>query len=324
MASTTDLKRLWLYNVLGLDETSGAALSVDDLEHMYNQAPVSPGGGGGIQNVSGTVDLPNAPGIVEVYATAAASVEGVALAAGDAAVFRYFSDEWTFMIVGQHTAWQDVSGDTPPDPIEPTGPVSATALSVAHDATAAQNYTFPGMSLGAASTHRLVVACFRTHAASNRYPTVCTIGGVAATVVTNASGGTQCRSFAYAVIPSGTTGDVAVTFSGGCNNASVALIRVDNTVKIHFSMAGSANTKTLTVPTAPEALILAALTRASGDTVAWDSTDPAMTSLGTHSTDVGYPMSEAWGIANSSSEIVDATVDGLTPDMAAITFEKAV
>lgn len=73
------------------------------------------GSGSGIRNVYGTVALDTLPGIYEVYALDAAIVEGVALAAGDAAVFRYLAGSWSWMVVGQHTTWQsDTQAPTAP------------------------------------------------------------------------------------------------------------------------------------------------------------------------------------------------------------------
>lgn len=83
--------------------------------------------GSGIRNVSGTLNLTDEPGIVEVYATASATVEGVALAAGDAAVFRYLSGAWTYMVVGTHTTWQSISA-TPVTANVPTADDTANTI----------------------------------------------------------------------------------------------------------------------------------------------------------------------------------------------------
>ena len=72
---------------------------------MRNQLPTLAeelgigGSGSGIQEVSGTVTLDPAKGALqEVYATAAATVQGEPLAAGDAAVFRRLNGAWSVMV----------------------------------------------------------------------------------------------------------------------------------------------------------------------------------------------------------------------------------
>lgn len=74
------------------------------------------GTGGGVAEVSGVVDLGTTPGLYEVYALDAATVQGVALVAGDAAVFRLLGGVWSYMVVGVHTSWQAVPSG-PGDPV---------------------------------------------------------------------------------------------------------------------------------------------------------------------------------------------------------------
>lgn len=69
-----------------------------------------------IQHVSGTVALPETQGLHEVYALDTATVAGVTLDAGDAAVFRLLGTQWSYMVVGQHTAWQQ--GERIPDAVD--------------------------------------------------------------------------------------------------------------------------------------------------------------------------------------------------------------
>ena len=79
------------------------------------------GSGSGVEEVSGTVTLDaTGPAIREVYATAAATVQGEPLAAGDAAVFRRLGGAWDVMVVAKDTTWRRVgTAPTTPAP-EPT------------------------------------------------------------------------------------------------------------------------------------------------------------------------------------------------------------
>ena len=70
------------------------------------------GSGSGIEEVSGTVTLDaTGPAIREFFATGAATVQGEALAAGDAAVFRRLNGAWSVMVclrastVNQSSEW---------------------------------------------------------------------------------------------------------------------------------------------------------------------------------------------------------------------------
>ena len=85
------------------------AVDINQIAEAVNALSDSGTSGSGILNVSGTVDLDDAPGIREVYATASATVEGVTLTEGDAAVFRYLAGAWTYMVVGEHTTWQSLA-----------------------------------------------------------------------------------------------------------------------------------------------------------------------------------------------------------------------
>lgn len=103
------------------------------------------GTGGGVRSVSGTVDLGAAPGLYEVYALDAATVQGVPLVAGDAAVFRYLAGEWSWMIVGRHTSWQTEGGVvTPPGDVSVvTGPDTVVFTDVG--GAASDLYTIPSL-----------------------------------------------------------------------------------------------------------------------------------------------------------------------------------
>ena len=93
------------------------------------------GGGSGVEQVSGTVTLDStgAP-IREVYATAAATVQGEVLAAGDAAVFRRLGGAWDVLVVGKDAAWRRVGAVAPPTPgpgtTPPADPTGVTASNV--------------------------------------------------------------------------------------------------------------------------------------------------------------------------------------------------
>ena len=111
------------------------------------------GSGSGIEEVSGTVTLDaTGPAIREVYATAAATVQGEPLEAGSAALFRRFSGAWQVRVMNPDGSVKDAvwrapaTTPTPPVTPPPTGSPTAVALTpedvVFKDTEGSANDTF--------------------------------------------------------------------------------------------------------------------------------------------------------------------------------------
>jgi hypothetical protein len=87
----------------------------------------------------------------------------------------------------------------------------------------AQSQTFSGVSFGAASASRRIYVGVTAGSSTNGATiSSATIGGVSATIFTlKASGGsfsTGVHNILVASVPSGTTGDISITYSAGLNN----------------------------------------------------------------------------------------------------------
>lgn len=108
-------------------------------------------------------------------------------------------------------------------------------------------FTFSSFSLGAATSDRMIVVCyfgfFPTPAAA---PTV-TVGGVSATSVTSASILNYRSGIAWAIVPTGTTGDIVVTWGGVEAQCGIAVYSVKN---YNSSTPYSSGTATGISPTA--------------------------------------------------------------------------
>lgn len=112
------------------------------------------------------------------------------------------------------------------------------------DATNSTTYTFTAASFDAPSaTREIFVTIAAYQGGISRAISSVSIGGVAATLeATFVNGATQLLGLARASVPSGTTGDVVVTFSGGVANCNIAVYRVANRVNFGAGATGSGST----------------------------------------------------------------------------------
>tara|TARA_R110002020_G_scaffold467684_1_gene691461 strand:+ start:358 stop:1017 length:660 start_codon:yes stop_codon:yes gene_type:complete len=92
-----------------------------------------------------------------------------------------------------------------------TGSFASSGVSTADLAA----YTFSGVALGTAATNRHIVIAATTAGGSAADASSVTVGGVSASLVVRASGSDHTRAELWiASVPSGTTGDVVITWSG--------------------------------------------------------------------------------------------------------------
>ena len=143
VAATDAQGRLTAPSVLSQIDARTKATMRADLPALAKELNI--GGGSGIEQVSGTITLDStgAP-IREVYATAAATVQGEVLAAGDAAVFRRLGGAWDVLVVGKDAAWRRVGTVAPPTPVPgttPPAPPTGTTPPAAPTGVTASNVT---------------------------------------------------------------------------------------------------------------------------------------------------------------------------------------
>ena len=108
--------------------------------------------------------------------------------------------------------------------------ISVSNTASAQDAVDATNFTFSTQALGAAHTQRkIAVAIASNSSSSGRTISSVTVGGVSATSIISADGGSTSTNIAaiyLASVPTGTTGDVVVSHSAGMGNCSISLYRL--------------------------------------------------------------------------------------------------
>jgi hypothetical protein len=105
-------------------------------------------------------------------------------------------------------------------------PVTVSFGDTGSDSVNRTTYNFTTLSIGTAATNRYVLAVVCANAAAALTISSVTIAGVAATPIydVNYGGGGTFRVAAYiALVPTGTTGDVDVTWSGSASNCQVGV-----------------------------------------------------------------------------------------------------
>lgn len=100
----------------------------------------------------------------------------------------------------------------------PSTPAVATYIATGTSTVNNASYTFTNANIGVAAADRIVLVAITARGASvgNYSVTSLTIGGNAATVdgTTNAVNGREAATFAYLLVPAGTTATIVVNFSG--------------------------------------------------------------------------------------------------------------
>lgn len=107
-------------------------------------------------------------------------------------------------------------------------------LQSATDTANATTYTFSSQNLGTADADRYIAVGIVARGTSPVTVSSATIGGVSATIsvqTTNTTPGYNIAAIIIAAVPSGTTGDIVVTFSAGvlrCGIAAYRLVGIDS------------------------------------------------------------------------------------------------
>jgi hypothetical protein len=130
-------------------------------------------------------------------------------------------------------------------------------------------YTFSSQNLGSAAADRYIVVCIQSRRASGT-PTVnsVSVGGVSATIVNQVGNTGSVAAIAIAAVPSGTSGDVVVTFDSGMLRCAVELYRVTGigSAAAHDSGVSTAAppSRNMAIPAGGLAVGCAAFSQASG------------------------------------------------------------
>lgn len=98
-----------------------------------------------------------------------------------------------------------------------------TFTASAQNATNLATYTFSSLNLGTAYTDRKIIIGIGARAGTSQTPTSVTVGGVTATHVASVVQNGSYAGIYIASVPTGTTGNVVVTFPGGMVRAAVGV-----------------------------------------------------------------------------------------------------
>lgn len=126
-------------------------------------------------------------------------------------------------------------------------PIAIDYVATVSSTTNLTTYTFSSASLGAEATDRVIIVAFGGTAGSSKTISSVTIGGVAATLAVNANISWAITSgIYYAAVPSGTTGDIVITFSGSMNQCVCNVFRMTGQSSNTPAATGSDTTGTTT------------------------------------------------------------------------------
>lgn len=152
-----------------------------------------------------------APGTAQMCETSQSEFRGMWYDGSNNVYVAYTDKLYRFDSEGSETSVGDLYGGR------------LSFISSYEDVTSQTAYTYSAVPIGPAQTNRrIVVAVFFDD--SGDYPATMTIGGVAATSLANAS--SRIQAF-IAVVPTGTTADVVVTYATGATSSAIAVWKLD-------------------------------------------------------------------------------------------------
>lgn len=158
-------------------------------------------------------------------------------------------------------------------PFPGSNPVALTYLDHQEQPGAAVTQTYSGLAFGAASPARYIAVEVAWVASPVKSIASATIGGVAATVLVQNTAATHSTAILIALVPTGTTGAVVVTFSGAVATTSVAVYSVfgssSPTSAVTATSNANAPTATLNVPAGGAVLALASAGAGAPPVASW-------------------------------------------------------
>lgn len=145
----------------------------------------------------------------------------------------------------------------------------------ANDSTDLTTYSFTSVSIGTAATNRLVFVTVTSVASGNRLISSATIGGISATVIESTPNAGASTKIIYAVVPTGTTATISITFDSTvlrCGVGSYSIYNLKSTSPVSrangSTWTSGAISATLSVP--ENAIILAGVSNSTNsNTFTW-------------------------------------------------------
>lgn len=181
----------------------------------------------------------------------------------------------------------------------------ATITGTAHAVSASDltEYTFAGQAIGTAAGNRKVVVCVGA-GASNRTISTLTVGGVSASLVKRQQSTNNTAEIWQAAVPTGTTADIVITFSGANNQVGIGVFAVYGAQSAaHDTGASTANPMT-------DNLDIPAFGVAVG--VGYSSGTAARTYTWTNLTEYSDDVTEGAASATTAAEAFSTVQTGLT------------
>jgi hypothetical protein len=193
---------------------------------------------------------------------------------------------------------------------KPTFTYNGTASS----ATDAASYTFTAVSIGTAATNRRVIIVLNTAASALRSISSATIGGISATIY-DASLFANSIKIIYATVPTGTTADVVVNFSGtllriALGSYSVYNLKSITPIAVAQSNSWSSGAISATVSAPADSILLAGVyTSTTANSFTWtNATLNYTTSVETGTNQSGASVQTTTG----GNTTITATATGAT------------
>ena len=150
--------------------------------------------------------------------------------------------------------------------------VSLTYLGTASDATNLITYTFASQGLGTPASDRqiIVLASGFTGPTSKTISSI-TVAGVSATININTNGdyGYEGLGIGIADVPTGTTGDVVVVFSGAMNSADIHLYRATGLSKTAHDTDSNTGAPPSVNLSVPDNGVAVSISHNRGGTASW-------------------------------------------------------
>jgi hypothetical protein len=109
----------------------------------------------------------------------------------------------------------------------PAAPATIALVDQVADPADQTTYTFSSRALGAAASNRSIIVAVTTRNSSNisRSISSASIAGVSAAIIADGGGAEDNVAIIAANVPSGTTGDIVITFDGGTSRCGISVFR---------------------------------------------------------------------------------------------------
>lgn len=163
------------------------------------------------------------------------------------------------------------------NPFMQKAPIAITYLNTNVDTAIKTTYTFSSVNLGDAATDRVIIVGIGGTSGSSRSISSVTIGGVSATASATANTSWAIvNSIWYAAVPSGTTGDIVITFSGSMAQCVVNTFRMTGQTSNTPATTGTDTTGSTTsdpnINVTAGDVIVSHVVGADGASMAWTGT----------------------------------------------------